>query len=46
MKKENEIDHIQRAVDILEMCLGYDHPETGEAYSVLGLAYVENGDFV
>jgi len=33
------------AVDILEFCLGFDHPETGEAYSRVGLACQESGNY-
>ena len=27
-----------KAIDIYEFTLGFDHPETGEAYSRVGLA--------
>lgn len=34
-----------QAIDILEFSLGFDHPETGEAYSKMGLASQEGADY-
>ena len=31
------VDYLTKAINILELCLGFDHPETGEAYSKMGL---------
>jgi hypothetical protein len=28
-----------KAIDIYEVCLGFDHPETADAYTKMGLAY-------
>ena len=39
--EQNTTGHFKfllEAIDILEFCLGFDHPETGEAYSKMGLA--------
>ena len=33
------------AISIYETCLGFDHPETGDAYAKMALAYQESGDF-
>ena len=33
------------AVDIYETLLGFDHPETADAYTKMALAYQENGSF-
>lgn len=32
-------------MSILEICLGPMHPQTGDAYSKIAIAYVENGHF-
>jgi hypothetical protein len=32
------------AVDIYEAALGFDHPETADAYSKMALAYLEQGN--
>ena len=37
--------HLVEAIDIYEFCLGFDHPETGEAYSRMGLACQEAGNY-
>ena len=34
----NKFVFLLEAIDILEFTLGFDHPETGEAYSRMGLA--------
>lgn len=39
-------DNLMTAIQIYETCLGFDHPETGDAYSKMALAYQENGKFV
>jgi len=36
---------MNKAITIYEFCLGYDHPETGEAYAKMGLAHQEKGEF-
>lgn len=36
---------LYEAIEIYEFVLGFDHPETGEAYSRMGLAYQESGDY-
>lgn len=33
-----QLDFINKAIDIYEFSLGFDHPETGEAYARMGLA--------
>lgn len=33
------------AVDVYELLLGYDHPETADTYSKMALAYTEQGNF-
>ncbi len=38
-------ENLMKAIDIYETCLGFDHPETAEAYSKMALAYQENGNF-
>lgn len=36
---------LTESIDMLEFCLGLDHPETGEAYSRMGLACQEAGNY-
>jgi hypothetical protein len=36
---------LAESVSILEICLGPMHPQTGDAYSKIAIAYVENGHF-
>ena len=33
-----QFGYLLEAIDIFEFALGFDHPETGEAYSKMGLA--------
>ena len=37
--------YLQEAIEIYEFVLGFDHPEVGEAYSRMGLAQQESGDY-
>ena len=37
--------NLMNAIDIYEVCLGFDHPETADAYTKMALAYQENGNF-
>ena len=37
--------NLMNAINIYEILLGFDHPETGEAYTKMALAYQENGNF-
>lgn len=34
-----------QAVDIYELVLGFDHPETADAYTKMAIAYQEQGNF-
>ena len=43
--REDPLEHLLEAIDKLEFCLGFDHPETGEAYSKMGLACQEIGNY-
>ena len=45
LEDDSAFIHILRAIDILEFSLGFDHPETGDAYSIMGIAYQEVGNF-
>jgi len=39
-------DELMKAIDIYEVCLGFDHPETADAYGKMALAFQEAGNFV
>ena len=41
----SQISYLTKAINTLEFCLGFDHPETGEGYAKMGLACQENGNF-
>ena len=38
-------ENLMAAVDIYELLLGYDHPETADTYTKMALAYTEQGNF-
>ena len=38
-------EHLMSAIDIYEICLGFDHPDTADCYSKVALAYQEQGEF-
>ena len=38
--------NLMDAIDIYETCLGFDHPETADAYTKMALAYQESGNFI
>ena len=40
-----QFTYLARAIEIYELLLGYDHPETADAYSKIGIAYQEAGRF-
>ena len=37
--------HLMDSITIYEILLGFDHPETADAYTKMALAYQENGNF-
>mmetsp|Transcript_10433 Transcript_10433/g.10474 ORF Transcript_10433/g.10474 Transcript_10433/m.10474 type:complete len:297 (-) Transcript_10433:106-996(-) len=42
----NEVfQNLMGAIEIYEVILGFDHPETADAYTKMALAYQENGNF-
>jgi len=41
----SQLDLMNQAIDTLEFCLGFDHPETGESYARMGLACQEAGNY-
>ena len=47
-KYENEgmFKYLLMAVDIMEITVGVDHPDTAELYTKIGLAYKEAGILV
>jgi len=34
-----QFTYLSEAVNIYELCLGFDHPETADAYTKIALAY-------
>jgi hypothetical protein len=42
--RQMQLSNLVQSIDILEFCLGFDHPRTGEAYKLMGLACKELRD--
>lgn len=36
---EHLFGNLMKAIDIYEVCLGFDHPETADGYTKMALAY-------